>query len=224
MISHITTHVVDGIALLPAQYKNKPRMVAWLTAYLQRVQEVEDALWDVFFDRVLTNGPTGDLLAKIGKIVGQASLGASDAIFLLYIEARILTNKSTGKREELIAIASTLVPSTTIYVKDFQPAAVLIEPLGPLPSGIDPYVVARDFLGRAKAAGIGLSFVWTLAPQANTIIGGSVHSPGFSAGPPATNTGVGAGQVPGSVHHGGFSAGPVVVGDGGGELAGVIEA
>ncbi len=226
MITQDTRHVAEGIALLPEQYRHAPRMVAWLTAYLQQIQKLEDVIWAVHVGRLLQNNPTGDLLAKLGKIVGQASLGASDAVYALYIQARILTNRATGKREELIRIASLLVgsnPSTTVPIRaqDFYPAAVLVEARGAF--NADPYVVARQFLGEAVAAGVRLAFVWTGVDPSSTIEPGSVHNGGFTAGPEPTSTGVTASQSLGSVHNGGFAAGPPVTGDGGGVLAGVVE-
>jgi hypothetical protein len=222
VISHNTTIYQDAVALLPGQFKDKTRILALLKAFMDEFQEVEDAMWDVFITRVLQNNlAQGDLLDKLGKIVGQPREGSSDADYSIFITARIRANRSNGLREDLLTIASLLVPSTTIYAKDFPPAAIYIEPLGPVT--VSPTIIANQFLGVSVAAGVLLMFVWTEVPRANTILCGSVYAPSFSAGPPATNTGVLAGQVPGSVYNGGFTSGPPCTNTGGGVLPGVFQ-
>jgi hypothetical protein len=171
--------------------------------------------------------PVADILRILGRLVGQtADYGLNAALYFLLISARILVNNSEGSRQNMIDIAKTLIPKTVIYAKDFGGsggAAFYIEPQGPIPAGLSPYIIAQQFLGPAISAGVALVFVWTKVARANTIIAGSVYNAGFSAGPNVTNTGVTSAQSPGSVYHGGYAAGPPVTGDGGGVLAGAIE-
>lgn len=205
---------------LPFQYKNKPRIDAFLQAWTAEFQAIEDAFFAVYIDRQLQQGlATGDLLTKLGKIVGQTSEGLTDPQFLLLIRARILVNRSDGRRETLIRIAALLVPSTPIYVKDYQPAAVLIQPLGPL--GLPANLIAQQFLGPAVAAGVRLAFVWLGQSVATSFTLGSVYAPGFAAGPPSTPSSAAEGL--GSIYHAAFAAGPPPTNAGGGFLAGVIE-
>lgn len=223
-ITENIAYTSQGIARLLEQYKGAPRMVALISAFLDEIQELESTgLWPVFIDRVLSSDlAVGDLLVKLGKIVGQTSEGLDDDAFRLLITARIRANRSNGKHADLVAVASILVPDTTIYAKDFPPAAVYISPLGPVT--VDPYVIALKFLAHAAAGGVMLIFVWTEADWDSTLVFGSVYSPGFaiSSNVP-TNTGVSAGQMPGSVYHSGFTNGPPPTNDGGGVLAGVIQ-
>lgn len=166
--------------------------------------------------------PSGDLLAKLGKIVGQSSCGLVDPLYLLLIMARIATNKANGRRGELASLAAFFVaPGTTIYCKDLAGPGFLVEPLGPVL--VPPAVAFFQFLAAAVSAGVLLAFVWTSSAWATTLVGGSIYAPGFAPGPPATGTGVLAGQVPGSIHAPGFAAGPPASNDGGAALPGVLQ-
>ena len=41
MIEHDTQHVTDALALFLDQFKDRPRLAALLTSYINRVQELE---------------------------------------------------------------------------------------------------------------------------------------------------------------------------------------
>lgn len=202
-ITHNTGYVSEGLGRLLAIFKDKPRITAWLTSYLEEFQAAEDALWDVFVKRLLQDGvATGDLLAKLGKLVGQTSEGLLDPQFLTLITARIKANRARGWRQTLLDIAALLVPSTPIYAKNFPPAAIMIMPRGPFT--LPPQLVAISFLARATGAGILLMFVWSSVVPANTLTLGSVWA---SSNPTAA-------QSPGSVY---------AVGTGGGKCAGAVQ-
>lgn len=168
----------------------------------------------------LARGIGGDLLDKIGKIVGEPRDARTDSEYWVLVTAKIAANKSDGKRETIIRIAKLLVPGASVYVKDFAPCSVLVYPQAPIQ--IDPYVAA-SFLEIAKAAGVLLMFEWTSVAPSSTITAGSIYAPGFAAGPPATNTGVTSAQSPGSIYNSGFTSGPPCTNDDGGTLPGVIQ-
>lgn len=221
-VVHNTKVTASGLARLLSQFQGKPRLTALLSAFLDECQEVEDALYDVYYQRALQNGvAVGDLLAKLGKIVGQGSEGLSDAIYRTLIQARIAANRSRGTKPDLLNMLTLLIPSTVIEAWTMPPASFYVEPLGPI--SFSPYLIVNSFLRMAISAGVAVSFVWTQVARSTTILGGSVYNPSFSAGPPPTNTGVTANQSLGSVHSASFAAGPPVTNAGGGVLAGVVE-
>jgi hypothetical protein len=220
-LTHNTAYLTQARSRYPAQYAGKPRFDAIVQAFSAEAQQLEDAMWAVYVDRLLqNNAATGDLLDKLGKIVGQPRNGMLDAEYLILITARIVANRSDGRRETLIRLAKLLVPGAVIYVKEFTPGAVYIAPQGAIT--IDPYVAA-SFMIAAKAGGVNIVFAWTPAPLSTTLTFGDIYAAGFSAGPPVTNAGVTSAQSPGDIYHAGFSAGPVVTNDGGGTLAEVIQ-
>ncbi len=175
MITHNTDYYGEAIGRLPIAYRDKPRMATFIASWMAEIQQAEDALWDIFFDMVLANGVLKtDLLNKFGKIVGQPRLGYGNAAYLTLIYVRVRVNKSNGRREELITIASQLCGGVPVILTESYPAAVIIQPVGALL--VDPVLVAVDFLGAAVAAGVYLGFVWSPYPAANTITFGSTDA------------------------------------------------
>lgn len=217
---HKTTIVADGDALVIEQYRNAPRFMAILNSFLVQIQALEDAAYALLVGRLIQNDPTGALLAQIGKLVGQSSMGLSDDQWRYLIKARIPANRSDGRRRTMIRIARLLTGNLPVYAQDYQPATFMMAPQGILP--VSPRIMVTNFLGPALGGGVRLVFVYSFATPANTIIGGSVNTATFAAGPPVTGSGVTAAQSPGSVNFASFSAGPPVVHDGGGVGAGVI--
>lgn len=183
-ITQQTDYAGEGLGRLLQQFKNKPRIAALLGAWLAEVQEVEDNAFLIYTQRQIQDGNAADdLLDKIGAIVGQERLGYSDAIYARLITTRIKVNRSDGRRETLIDIATLLIPSTRILVEEYI-GSVYIEPIGAIVSPVVPEVIARDFLGRAVAAGIELEFVYTVAIDDDTFVyadvtGGTTTGKGY---------------------------------------------
>lgn len=225
-ISHVTDHYDQAVARLPMVYKDKPRYLAWLAAYCAKVQEIEDVLWGIIYGRLLQNDPTGDLLAKLGALVGQGNLGYGDDVYAILVRARIAVNRSDGRRATLNKIVQLLWPideQPVVWQFDFYPASVMLVPQAAV--AIDPYVAAKYFIGPAVGAGTALSYIWSPSAPEETLVPGSVHASGFGAGPPVTAPDVASGQYLGSIHASGFAAGPPPVSAGlsAGVLAGVTK-
>jgi hypothetical protein len=201
-----TAVVAEGVARLLVMLR-KPRNIALLSSYLQEIQELEDAIWAVYIDRMLRGGNlTTDILNKIGKIVGQNREGQNNDNYALLISARILVNRSSAQRAPLIKIARLLIPNTPITVYDMPPASVMIVPQGPV--GFDPYLIGNQFLIPAAAAGVYLMFTWTLTPIANTLMWGYSQANGTT--------------VPTVAQSLGWSGDATMGGDAGGMVAGIM--
>jgi hypothetical protein len=171
VITHRTDVYGDAIRKLPEQFKNKPRIYAWIKSYMVEVQLLEDALWDIFTKRLLQNSPTGDLLDKIGKIVGQDRNGFDDASYLVFISARIKTNRSDGRRETLLAITRLLLPNSKPVVARSYLKAIEVEVNN---VSINSFIVWRDFLSRAVAAGDGIRLIASRQDKSHTLTRTSV--------------------------------------------------
>jgi len=228
-LAYDTTHDADAKALLLQQYKDKPRFIAFISSITAEIQAVEDAMWAFYVQRELqaTPPPTGDLLLKLGNIVGQGSMGTSDAVFLNLIMARIAADNTNGQKSDYIKVFQALYYSTAGYpvisVQTVGPAAVRIEPFGALPTGLTAALIAQQFLAPAtQGAGISVEYVWSAIARSSTLVLGSVYAPGYAAGPPPTNTGVLSTQVLGTVYFAGYAAGPPPTNTGGGILPSVI--
>jgi hypothetical protein len=141
-------------------------------------------------EKPLARGPSGDLLDKLGKIVGEPRNGLGDVEYYVLITARIAANRSDGRRATLIKIAKLLVPGS-VYVKDFPPASLLMIPSAPI--SVNPYTAAQSFLQPSASAGVRLIFGWSTTPGTNRLTAGysvangttipsTAQSPGWSGG------------------------------------------
>src|SRR5688572_13994483 len=102
-LTKIADHVEQGLRLLLDQYKDKPRLTALLSSYLNRVQELEDAAWDVRIKRFVDDA-VGAQLDGIGRIVGELRQGRDDVTYRLFILARIRVNLSFGHADDVIDV------------------------------------------------------------------------------------------------------------------------
>lgn len=213
-LAHNTDVAGTGLARLLQQYKGLPRMEALLRSWLDECQELEDAAWTLWINRQLQqNLATGDLLKKLGELVGQTSLGLSDDVFNLLIRARIFTNRSDGKRAKLIRIAQLLVPNTPIEVREYV-GAVVVTAMGPVT--VPPDVIAAQFLERAQLGGVRMTFGWMETPLASTIVGGYSRggitqptvpqSPGYWGGGPMSGFYIAGGAAAGALSADGGSS------------------
>lgn len=122
-----SNHVEEGISKLISQFRDKPKIVALSTVYIQQFQELEDALSDLLTETNLDNA-TGIHLDNIGAIVGEPRLGRDDTQYRTAIGTRILLNTSNGTIEDIIGIMlSTLGSSASATITEFFPAAFIAE-------------------------------------------------------------------------------------------------
>lgn len=110
-----------------------------LQSYLNRLQELEDAIW-FLLSSMSINAAFGALLDKIGSIVGEARLGRADADYQAGIRIAIRVNISQGRATDIIAIAQLASPNNTPRY---------IEPPGVPSCGAAAFVI--DFTNLASA-------------------------------------------------------------------------
>lgn len=125
--------------------RNRTQVI--LTALLNRVQELEDASWALLTNMSVLLA-TGDLLDKLGKLVGEPRLGRSDADYRVAIKLQIRTLRSRGRATDIIDVSTiAAINSTPKYTEHF-PAGWQVD-IDNLPASAQ---VATK-LGHAKAAG-----------------------------------------------------------------------
>lgn len=183
---HITTHADDAVAEVIGQYQGRPRFEAVLRALVRQFQDIEDAVWDVYFQTVIDNASDAEL-DLIGRVVGQKRNGSPDPDYRVFLKARIKTNRSDGKAATLISIATLLLGDVTIAYREYYPSAIVMSADG---VSVNSFIVWRDFLHKAKGAAKSIQFGFSKQPSTNTIKFGS-----FYRGQVLTST-----QRPGSVH------------------------
>ena len=124
-LTHKLTHVADGLKHLAYQFQDLPNFEAILIAWLNRIQEIEDVLWELIDERTI-DAAVGVQLDGIGAIVGEPRLGKTDDKYRLFIKARRLVNLSSGTVPELIEILGLLTENTIEYRVEYPAGFSLI--------------------------------------------------------------------------------------------------
>lgn len=118
------------LRLLTSEYQNSPKLNAFLTAMLQKFDDISQCqvVMDMAFDVDNAVGAQLDVLGVIvgaSRVVGfQPSGGASpqldDATYRIYIKARAALNQWDGTMDGLQAVWATLFPGGRIIIGDNQ--------------------------------------------------------------------------------------------------------
>lgn len=108
-------HVAAGLSRLYMQFR-KPKIIALLTAYLERWNQLEAVAQDLLRKRNIFNavGAQQDL---VGKIVLQPRNGLDDDTYRRYLFAKVATNNSSARLEDIIKIAKLIINDDTAYIK-----------------------------------------------------------------------------------------------------------
>ena len=123
-MDQITTHAADAVARLPTQDRGRANIESLIGLVGSRAQDVENALWGLLAGLAVGTG-TGTQLDTLGRIVGQARQSMDDATYRLWIQARILVNKSSGTPADIVAVVAALVANATIFT-EYSPAAFIL--------------------------------------------------------------------------------------------------
>ena len=92
--------------LLLTQFHDSPNLNAIQNALMEQITELE-----IVFEQLrnLIDEAVGAQLDMLGKIVGQKRFGMNDADYKLWIDARILLNKSRGTEPDLRELLRVLI-------------------------------------------------------------------------------------------------------------------
>lgn len=166
----IESHADEALARLVEVLKTKPKIRALLTALCGPAQRIEDVLYQLLTERYLDTA-SGAQLDTLGVIVGQARGGLSDEDYKRFLRARVKTNRSSGLRDQLLAIARLVVDddSATITARHSFPAGVVYE-LGGIAFDADSAEVLVSFLRDASADGVRLILDWSPVIPAETFV------------------------------------------------------
>lgn len=157
----ITDYFHQGLVEFVAPFWGKPRMAAMLRSFLNRVQELEDAGWEVL-EAFNINTADDARLAVLGRIVGQPNFGWSTETYRSIIRAKIRTNRSKSREDDIVDVIRLAMNSESrIYLQHMSPATVLVW----LTDGLDEdHEEALLFLmPKTRAAGVKMQLMWTEA-------------------------------------------------------------
>ncbi len=176
----LTDHTALALARLCQQFRDKPNIIALVTAFAERYQDVEDVFQDLLTERDVYSA-IGVQLDVIGRIVGMPRNGLVDADYRRYIFAQIATNNSDGLVEDLIAVSQLVLADATAYVeiKNQGVAGVAVR-VGVITVNDVLANILLDFLLRTRLAGVRLVLETQPALDADTW---SFAYAAFAAGP-----------------------------------------
>lgn len=123
----------ERVSRLVDYFRGQPILEALCQSWLDQIQEIEDALFEILLERNLDDAE-GVQLETIGKIVGQTPLEQTQDLRTA-IRARLLINRSSGTPEELILLLRLLLADEEEFaLVEEYPAQVRVRILDPLTS------------------------------------------------------------------------------------------
>lgn len=123
--ARIASFVTRGLALVVTQLRGKTKFEALISSYLEEIDEIETALWQLQEERWLDTAE-GEQLDGIGRIVGVRRNGTDDH-YRLRLRAQIQILLSSGTIPEILRIFRLLIDSAaTLRYTPFYPAAYQI--------------------------------------------------------------------------------------------------
>lgn len=159
LATRITDHVQAALGRLMQQYRGRVRMEGTVTALVQQVQDLEDAIFSLNAGRQFYNGTAvGQQLDNVGELVGIKRNGLTDAEYLLFIFGKIASDYSDSTVSAVLNVVGYLFQAEIVLIQEVYPAGLCVEAIG---TPLDPslYSTAVALVRGAVGAGIGLVFV-----------------------------------------------------------------
>jgi hypothetical protein len=124
-IATITNHIQLALDRSLTQYKGKPKHEAFIEAFSQQVQDLEDAVFFMVDARVIDNA-VGVQLDKMGEIVGLTRQGADDDFYRVLLYVKIGQNTSQGNPEKVTNIYKLLTGATLAHYINLNNGSVML--------------------------------------------------------------------------------------------------
>ncbi len=155
----ITAHFNDAIVKLVAPYWGKPRIASLMLAMMNRVQELEDATWEVL-EKYTLDGADDARLNVLGRVVGQPNLGWITETYRAVLRGKIRANRSRGLAIDIIEVCRLVTPTAgRVNIAEPGNANLLV--------WLDDAISAQTLIAltyllpKTRAAGVGLTFFWS---------------------------------------------------------------
>lgn len=155
-ITLIEDHVEQAQARLVDQFRTADRLRALIECLVQPIQDIEDALNDVRTQRSIDTAE-GVQLDELGAIVGQLREGRTDDVYRIWISARIIANRATGKADDSLKVMKLIDSNAASNLTEYFPAAYMVSAY--LLSA-DPSTVS-EILRSIKPAGVAMWFEYS---------------------------------------------------------------
>ena len=148
--------IVQGLANLVSQFKQKEKLEAFLAVFLKQIQELEVSAFQIKLNRALDTA-VGVQLDGLGEIIGLAREGLDDDAYRDRLRGQILVNITNGRAEELIAMVA-LFGVSPVLVQQFDIHAFEISADSPLTPGLG--ATLGRLIKAAKGGGVNGIFRW----------------------------------------------------------------
>lgn len=153
-----------GLGLLLNQVQDKPRLRAVACGLLDGMQDVENAIWQLFTERWIDTA-NGGQLDLLGGLLVFPRAGRLDETYRAFLRARVRVLRSNGSWPALVgvleAIGVALADGATTYQAD-HPAAFVVRLHDTLPAEVTGADVF-EMLEAARAGGVRLTLVAPVA-------------------------------------------------------------
>lgn len=149
-------HSPLGLARLIWQYRGEqPRLQAFLEAFLDEVQSIENAAFQVLTG-VWPWTAIGNQLDVIGRIVVQPRYGMVDDEYRVFILGRIFVNKGDGQLPQFFELLDDILGITPVQAYEWWPAGFRIAV-----AGVSYPSPTIDLVYDLKGGGIYFEFVYS---------------------------------------------------------------
>ncbi|WP_051925692.1 DUF2612 domain-containing protein [Brevibacillus borstelensis] len=154
------------VNLVTSQHYNKPKFMSWLTAVLEKVDDVMKVNIPSAFD---VNKAVGVQLDTVGELVGrsrylpfQLADGSSpvldDANYRIALKAKIAQNQWDGTIPQIYEVWDSLFPEAQLIIKDNQDMTMDANIRGDL--GLQSVELITVGYIIPKPSGVGLNVTW----------------------------------------------------------------
>jgi hypothetical protein len=187
-------HEITGPSRLLEQYKNKPRIEAFLGAFLTEMQRLEDLTVQVLVGRSVFTSE-GVQLDALGVIVAQPRSALLDEEYRLFLFGKIFANKSKGKWPEFFELMNLIdVDTIQAYEWDYRTMSLVC-------TGVDYPTPTGRLVLQMKPGGVYMEFIFSTYDNSDVfkisnILGSDETSITEGTAPPDESTG---GKIAGMV-------------------------
>lgn len=118
IVSIINNHVQQALARLLQQYQGQPRMASIITALVQQIQNLENAIYPLDVGRQIYQGSAyGAQLDALGTLIGLSRNGLTDSEYLIFLLGTIAEDNSDTTQRTILNIVQTLFTATNVFIK-----------------------------------------------------------------------------------------------------------
>lgn len=187
-IELITTHSDDAVARFLFQYKNKEKIEGHIRAYIDQIQDLENAYFSLR-TRLSISQSEGVQLDGIGKIVGEPRGENDDPRYRVLLFARIGTNVSEGLPENIINVFKLLTEADWVQYQNLNDAQIMLTGTATF-ADQDEVNFIFDSIQKAVSGGVRVNhIICSDTDEAFAFAGINANAPGLGFGDEAQTTG-----------------------------------